>query len=129
LRREHRAGIVFKRLDAPYVAGRPNGGGTQLQYAFIPTVTAVVCEISEPRSVEVCLYQGRNLRSCGKVTIPPEQPLPVLGAVVAIRYCYASRESLALSQPVYLGVQHQVLPAECTVRQLKFKPATVIPSL
>ena len=34
LRESNKEGVVFKRLDAPYIPGRPNSGGPQLKYKF-----------------------------------------------------------------------------------------------
>ncbi len=121
LRRENREGIVFKRLDAPYVPGKPSQGGPQLKFKFVATVSAVVSKINVQRSVEVSLFQGRSLVSCGNVTIPANQDIPQVGAVVELRYLYAFRNSLALYQPVYLGPRDDVEPGECVVSQLKFK--------
>jgi bifunctional non-homologous end joining protein LigD len=121
LRGENREGIVFKRLDASYVPGKPNQGGPQLKFKFVATVSAIVVKINIQRSVEVCLFQGRSLVSCGNVTIPPNHQIPPVGAVVEVRYLYAYRDSLALHQPVYLGLRDDVDPGECVVSQLKFK--------
>ena len=121
LRRENREGIVFKRLDAPYVPGRPNSGGPHLKFKFVATVSAVVAKINVQRSVEVSLLQGRNLVSCGNVTIPANHQIPRVGDVVEVRYLYSYRDSLALYQPVYLGPREDVEPGECLVSQLKFK--------
>ena len=121
LRRENREGIVFKRLDAPYVPGKPSQGGPQLKFKFVATVSAVVTQINVQRSVAVGLFQGRRLVSCGNVTIPANQEIPEVGAVVALKYLYAFRNSLALYQPVYLGPRDAVDPGECGVSQLKFK--------
>ena len=38
-----------------------------------------------------------------------------------LKYLYAFRNSLALYQPVYLGLRDDVDPGECVVSQLKFK--------
>ena len=120
LKRENREGIVFKRLDAPYVPGRPNSGGPQLKFKFAATVSAVVAKINVQRSVEVSLLKGRSLVSCGNVTIPANHEIPRVGEVVDVRYLYAYRDSLALYQPVYLGPREDV-DRECLVSQLKFK--------
>jgi bifunctional non-homologous end joining protein LigD len=121
LRRENREGIVFKRLDAFYVPGKPNQGGPQLKFKFVATVSAIVVKINLQRSVEVSLFQGRSLVSCGNVTIPANHQVPPVGAVVEVRYLYAYRDSLALYQPVYLGPRDDVEVGECVVSQLKFK--------
>jgi bifunctional non-homologous end joining protein LigD len=121
LRRENREGIVFKRLDAPFAPSKPNSGGPQLKFKFVATVSAVVAKINVQRSVEVSLFNGRTLVSCGNVTIPANHQIPRVGDVVEVRYLYAYRDSLALYQPVYLGPRDDVEPGECLVSQLKFK--------
>jgi bifunctional non-homologous end joining protein LigD len=42
---------------------------------------------------------------------------------VEVRYLYAFPESRSVYQPVYLGRRDDVLRSECTLAQLKFKPA------
>ena len=121
LREENREGIVFKRLDAPYVPGKPNRGGPQLKFKFVATASVVVAKVNTQRSVEVSLLKGRNLVSCGNVTIPANHQIPPVGMVVEVRYLYAFRESGVLFQPVYLGPRDDVDPGECLVSQLKFK--------
>jgi bifunctional non-homologous end joining protein LigD len=121
LRREKREGIVFKRLDAPYMPGKPNSGGPQLKFKFVATLSAIVAKINQKRSVEISLFKGRSLISCGNVTIPANHGIPTVGAVVEVRYLYAHRQSHALFQPVYLGPRDDVDPGECIALQLKFK--------
>ena len=121
LRRENREGIVFKRLDAPYTPGRPNSGGPQLKFKFVATLSAVVAKINVQRSVELGLFNGRSLVSCGNVTIPANHEIPTVGNIVDVRFLYAFKESGVLYQPVYLGARDDVDPGECLVSQLKFK--------
>jgi bifunctional non-homologous end joining protein LigD len=122
LKQERREGVVFKLLDAPYTPGRPNSGGSQLKYKFVATLSAVVSKVNQQRSVEVRLLNGKGWIPCGNVTIPPNQPVPIVGAVIEVRYLYAFKESNTLYQPVYLGVRTDVEQHECVVSQLKFKP-------
>jgi len=121
LRRENREGIVFKRLDAPYTPGKPNSGGPQLKFKFVATLSAVVAKINDRRSVELGLFKGRSLVSCGNVSIPANHEIPPAGAIVEVRFLYAYRDSLALYQPVYLGLRTDVGTDECNISQLKFK--------
>lgn len=121
LRRENREGIIFKRLDAPYTPGKPNSGGAQLKFKFVATLSAIVAKVNTRRSVEISLLQGRNLISCGNVTIPANHDIPKVGAVVEVRFLYAHRESHALYQPVYLGPRDDVEAGECLAAQLKYK--------
>lgn len=121
LRLENREGIVFKRLDALYVPGKPNSGGPQLKFKFVTTLSAVVAKINVKRSVELGLFNGRTLVSCGNVTIPVNQDIPQVGAICEVRYLYAAKASGVLYQPVYLGPRDDVDPGECLVSQLKYK--------
>jgi bifunctional non-homologous end joining protein LigD len=123
LREENREGIVFKRLDAPYTPGKPNSGGSQLKFKFVASASAIVVKVNVKRSVEVGLFQGRNLVSCGNVTIPANHEIPKVGMIVEVRYLYAYPDGLALFQPVYLGRRDDIDPDECRVSQLKFKAA------
>lgn len=120
LRREKREGIVFKRLDAPYTAGRPNSGGPQIKNKFYATCSTIVSKINDKRSVELRLLNGQGFQPVGNVTIPVNFEVPQVGQVVEVRYLYAFRESNALYQPVYLGPR-DVEVHECVLSQLKYK--------
>jgi bifunctional non-homologous end joining protein LigD len=121
LRKQKKEGIVFKRIDAPYVPGRPNSGGSQLKHKFYATCSAVVSRINEQRSVELRLLDGNGWNVCGNVTIPPNFEIPPVGQCVEVRYLYAFKESNNLYQPVYLGRRNDVNPHECVLSQIKYK--------
>jgi bifunctional non-homologous end joining protein LigD len=113
-------GVVFKKLDAPYESGRPNSGGPALKHKFTATASFIVAKVNRLRSVNLCLYGQPE--PCGNVTIPVNQSIPAIGAVVEVRYLYAFPESGRLFQPVYLGERHDIDISECSVKQLKYKP-------
>ena len=121
LQTQKKEGVVFKRLDSPYTAGRPNSGGNQLKHKFYATCSAVVAKINEKRSVELCLLNGKGWISVGNITIPSNFDVPEVGTVIEVRYLYAFRESNALYQPVYLGPRQDVEQHECVLSQLKYK--------
>ena len=121
LREQKKEGIVFKRTDAPYVAGRPNSGGTQLKHKFYATVSAVVGGINSKRSIEIQLLGDWGFVTAGNVTIPANHEIPKVNQVVEVRYLYAFPESGCIYQPVYLGVRSDVQIPECSRKQLKFK--------
>ncbi len=123
LKRDRQEGIVFKHLNAPYTAGRPNSGGTQLKHKFVATCSAVVSDINQRRSVELRLLDQDGWMPVGNVTIPPNKQVPPVGTVVEVQYLYAFPESHSLYQPVYLGVREGIGQTDCVLSQLKYKPA------
>lgn len=118
-------GVVFKHIDAPYIAGRPASGGTQLKFQFRATASFVVGKVNMKRSVSLFLYAGKNLKLAGNVTIPPNHVIPQKDQIVECRYLYAFRESGSIYQPVYLGARDDIESGECTVDQLKYKPEAI----
>ena len=123
LRSTNREGVVFKEVDAPYSAGRPNSGGTQLKYKFVESASFIVTARNEKRSVSLGLFDGNELVSAGNVTIPPNHEVPAKGEVVECQYLYCFRESGSIYQPVYLGKRCDIPAAECSTDQLKYKVA------
>lgn len=120
LRQGGAEGVVFKRIDSPYRAGRPNVGGHQFKLKFVATLSAVVARINDKRSVSVSLLDGDQWVYVGDCAIPPNREIPNAGDVVEIRYLYATA-GRRIYQPVYLGVRDDILPGECVVGQMKFK--------
>ena len=118
---EGKEGVVFKHIDAPYIPGKPNAGGTQLKYKFYETASFIVAKVNDKRSVSLILFEGDKVRPAGNVTIPPNHDIPSPGTVVDCRYLYAFKESGSIYQPVYLGPREDILSAECTTTQLKYK--------
>lgn len=130
MKREQREGVVFKQLDAPYTAGRPNSGGSQFKYKLYATGSFIVWKVNAKRSVSLALWgtsKGQPTTTpiqvtAGNVTIPANHTVPKVGAVVEVRYLYAFKESGVIYQPVYVGQRTDVDPGDCLVKQLKFKP-------
>lgn len=120
LKQQQAEGVVFKLMNAPYTAGRPNSGGSQLKHKFVATLSAVVAKVNQQRSVALRLLNHEGWQSVGNVTIPPNQQVPTVGAVVEVRYLYGYPDG-SLYQPVYLGERSDVDATECVVSQLKFK--------
>jgi bifunctional non-homologous end joining protein LigD len=114
-------GVVFKELNAPYVPGRPTFGGSQLKLKFCETASFIVSHLNAKRSVALMLLDGDKTVPIGNVTIPANQQVPVMGAIVECRYLYAFTGG-SIFQPVYLGQRDDIPAEECTLNQLKFKP-------
>jgi bifunctional non-homologous end joining protein LigD len=108
-RKRHRAGwilatdgegVVFKRLDAPFAAGR---SGDSLKLKFTESATCLVLKQNPQRSVAVGLRnENGNMLDMGNVTIPPNAPLPEVGSLLEVQYLYRF-ENGKLEQPVYKG--------------------------
>ncbi len=115
-------GVVFKKIDSPYLAGRPSSGGDHLKFKFTATATCKVLAQNEgKRSVGLGVYQdpGDGFVDIGNVTIPANFPIPAAGTLVEVRYLYAYVDG-SLYQPVYLGERNDVDIAD-SVKSLKFK--------
>jgi bifunctional non-homologous end joining protein LigD len=117
-------GIVFKRTAAPYTPGRPASGGDQFKLKFVTTCSArVSAQNGDKRSVSLELADDNGgWAGVGNVTVPANQTIPEAGQVVEVRYLYAY-EGGSLFQPVLLGVRDDISADDCTIDQLKYKPA------
>lgn len=122
LRASGTEGIVFKQHVAPYTAGRPNSGGTQVKFKFYATASVIVTQINAKRSVAVAVRDGEQSIEVGNVTITPNKDVPPLNAVIEVRYLYAYPGG-SLYQPTYLGVRDDIGVEECVITQLKYKKA------
>lgn len=121
LRAANAEGVVFRKLDAPYTAGRPNSGGDLLKHKFWASATVEVLKVNTQRSVQVGLYIDHALRKmCGNVTIPVGTDLPKPGQLIEVRYLYATAGG-QLYQPTYLGVRTDK-PRPDAESQLKYQP-------
>jgi bifunctional non-homologous end joining protein LigD len=122
LKRARKEGVVFKRHDAPYTAGRPASGGTWLKYKFTTTGSFIVSRVNDKRSVGLEVFDGKSRMAVGNVTIPANAKVPKAGDVIEVRYLYAYKGG-SLFQPVFLGNRDDIAPTECTARQLKYRAA------
>lgn len=115
-------GVVFKRLDAPYVAGRPAKGGDALKLQFRRRATFLV-DGRHPtkRSISLALLDSEGHRtSVGNCTVPTNYDMPADDALVEVEYLYAF-EGGSVFQPQYKGTRDDIEPAACTLSQLVFK--------
>ncbi|MGB0388080.1 MAG: WGR domain-containing protein [Ardenticatenaceae bacterium] len=124
-------GIVFKQHSAPYTAGRPNSGGTQLKFKFYATASVIVSKINDKRSVGMELLAGQNQAGTepiervfvGNVTIPSNKEVPAVNSIIEVRYLYAYKGG-SLYQPTYLGLRDDISFDHCLISQLKYKQET-----
>jgi len=121
--REKKAeGLVFKRFDAPYVAGKPNSGGDQVKLKFYNDITVRVSgHTMGKRSVSMELLHDGDWTEVGKVTIPASEEIPAVGALIDVEYLYAYKGG-ALFQTIFRGVRTDYLEADCITDKLFYKP-------
>lgn len=119
-------GIVFKRKDAPYTAGRPASGGNCLKHKFYAEATFIVASLTKgKRSVGLELVGENGERvGVGKVTIPPNKEVPKVGDFVEVKYLYAYRGG-AIFQSEYKWKRKDCDLTDATMKQLKYKPEVV----
>lgn len=119
-------GIVFKRRDAPWTAGRPSSGGTQLKCKFIASADVVLVE-NAGNAYRMQVYDGGRLRDVGKVFSGTTNELRASldlqlsrgkRVVAEVRYLYAT-DDLNLFQPVFVRARDDKAEHECTLEQLK----------
>ncbi len=116
-------GVVFKKKDSVYVAGRPASGGNQLKYKFWESATVkVIKQHKTKRSVTVAVYDGQIERDIGNVTIPANYNIPNVGAIVEViyLYCHLGDEG-KLYQTKYKGMRDDQDESDCKLSQIKFK--------
>jgi bifunctional non-homologous end joining protein LigD len=123
LRNEGAEGIVFKRQEAPYIAGRTRD---QFKLKFWKTCSAIVAgRNGDKSSIGLRLLGSSGLHAIpvdiGNVTIHCNHAIPEVDKIVEVRYLYATHDK-KLFQPIYLGVRDDLRTADCMITQLKYKP-------
>lgn len=115
-------GGVFKRLDAAYVAGRPNSGGNQLKRKFTHSASFMVkSRHATKRSIGLMLFDAAGVEvGVGNCTIPANYTIPAAGEIVEVEYLYAFVGG-SVYQPQYKGVRDDIDADACTMSQLHFK--------
>lgn len=126
LMNERAEGVVFKKINAPYSAGRPASGGDQFKCKFYETASCIVSSVSDVKSsIGLKVYDDSSPVSLvgvpvGNATLYPNSPKVEVGDVVEIKYLYYN-EGGSLYQPVLLAVRDDVYEKECLLKKLKRK--------
>ena len=93
-----------------------------MKFKFYATASVIVTQINAKRSVAVAVLDGEQSVEVGNVTIPPNQDVPAVNAVIEVRYLYAYQGG-SLYQPTYIGVRDDLRVDDCVIAQLKYKKA------
>lgn len=121
LKESNHEGVVFKRLDSVWNAGRPNSGGNQLKYKFFEECSVIVDRLNDgKRSVSFFAYDGESKVSLGNVTIPENKEIPLPGSIIEVKYLYLLRGG-CLYQPIYLKERPDLDKSDCGITRLKYK--------
>ncbi len=114
-------GIVLKKINSTYQAGRPNSGGDQRKYKFYETASVLVSKVNDKRSVGMSLLDvNGNEVFVGNVTISPNKEIPKEGEIIEVRYLYAYKGG-SIYQPTFLMLRNDLDQNDCNISQLKFK--------
>jgi len=125
LKDSNHEGIVFKRRDSVWNAGRPNSGGNALKYKFYDECSVIVDKLNEgKRSVSFYVNDGQSKVALGNVTIPPNKAIPQPGEIIDVKYLYTVIGG-SLYQPIYLKPRTDIDYAACSITQLKYKNESI----
>jgi bifunctional non-homologous end joining protein LigD len=113
-------GVVFKRRDAAYKAGRPASRGNHVKFKLWESATCFVTAVNAQRSVAVAVLDGESVVGVGNVSVPVSHAVPTVGTIAEIKYLYAYPGG-SLYQPQYRGARTDLDREECTLSQLKYK--------
>ena len=98
-------GVVYKRSDAPFDAGRSLNA---VKHKLQESSTFEVVRVNDQRSVAIALHDaGGNMVPMGNVTVPANHDIPAVGALVEVQYMYRFEDG-ALMQPKYKGERTDV---------------------
>lgn len=125
LKAENAEGVVFKKLDAPYKAGRPNSGGNQVKFKFKTSATVRVKCLNEGNSFQMEMLSKGEWVDVGNCTYFPTILAPKPKQYVEVEYLYVKGVGGSLyGPPVLLKVREDVNEDDCLVSQLKYKQGT-----
>jgi bifunctional non-homologous end joining protein LigD len=121
VKRERGEGVVFKRTNTAYYAGRPASGGDQFKCKFYESASCIVTSISSVKSsIGVSVVDDHDTISVGNVTLYANSPSIKIGDIVEVKYLYYN-EGGSLYQPVLLAKRDDVDMDECLLSKLKRK--------
>lgn len=121
LKKSNHEGIVFKRRNSAWSAGRLGSGGNMLKYKFYDECSVIVLTINDgKRSVSFYVNDGTEKVKIGNVTIPANKEIPEPGQIIEVKYLYTVPNG-SLYQPIYLKERTDLDYSDCSITQLKYK--------
>lgn len=117
MQHDHHEGVIFRRLDAPYVQKRSSN---LLKVKFRHDVDCIVTDLGRDgkANLALSLYDGSNLIEVAECTaLAGDKGRIAIGDVVQVTYLYASADR-RLVQPTMPRIRRDKAPIECTMSQL-----------
>ena len=116
-------GVVFKKADSKYSAGRPASGGSQIKLKFWKSASCIVANHNDKSSIGLEMFENGRRVYVGNVTVKLNQTKPPIESVCEVKYLYVVAKGGSLVQPELLGIRHDISPEECTTNQIEYKGA------
>lgn len=115
IRRTQGEGWCFKRLDAPFASGRSDDS---VKVRLWEGATCLVTRVNAKRSVGVALFDADGaLVDLGNVTIPANEPIPAVDALIEVRYLYRHHEG-KFEMPTFQRVRTDLVREDATLSQI-----------
>lgn len=125
LKEENAEGVVFRKLDSVYKAGRPHSGGSLVKFKFKTTATIRVKCLNEKNSFQMEMLSKGDWIDVGNCTYFPTVLIPEPGQFAEIEYLYVRGVGGSLyGPPVLLSIREDANEDDCLVSQLKEKQGT-----
>lgn len=118
LKKENAEGVVFKKKDSPYKAGRSDDA---LKFKFTAEATVRCKHLNDKNSFTMEMMKKGDWIEVGSCTFFPTKLIPTIGKFYEIRYLYAHQGG-SLFQPFLKEERIDVDEEDCLLIQLKYKP-------
>ena len=125
LKKDNAEGVVFKRLDAPYKAGRSDAAK---KFKFYATATVRVRCLNNKNSFQMEMLSKGDWKYVGDCTFYPTIYTPKPGDFVEVRYMYAFPQGSLYGPPVILEKREDCDEGDCVMSQLKYKQGLEVPN-
>ncbi len=122
LKKDNAEGVVFKRLDAPYKAGRSD---TAKKFKFYATATVRCKFLNDKNSFRMEMLSKGDWIEVGDCTFYPTKYTPKPGDFIEVRYMYAFPQGSLYGPPVLLEQRTDCDEGDCVISQLKMKQGTI----
>lgn len=121
LKAENAEGVVFKKKDSVYRAGRSDFA---LKFKFYATATVRVKHLNDKNSFRMEMLSKGDWVDVGDCTFYPTKYIPKPGDFVEVRYMYAFPGGSLYGPPVIQEKRTDCDEDDCLMSQLKYKQGT-----